>query len=94
MREDEEYGWETKRCTKVYPEVYKLIDAIEWTDINYDEFIEMNAAFFEMWKGALSHSELCKMNILTRYKYFEQMQEYIEKRNKEAKKGEVMVDDL
>ena len=50
--------------------------------------------FFEYWKGALTHTELCKMDIMTRYKYIEELNKFLREKQKQAQKNQYEMDDI
>lgn len=72
----------------MYPEIYQMPDAIAITDLDYEEFIEENSRIFQAWKGALTHTELCRMDIYTRFKYITCLLQQIEERKKQTKEEE------
>ena len=70
-----------------YNENLSLVDAIELTDLDYDKFLKENAVFFECWNGALNHEQLCRISIYVRYKYIDELNEFIKEKQKNQNNG-------
>lgn len=83
VRDVENFGPDTQRRAWAYPVEIEWNQAIGIIDVDYDVFIRDNAFIFEHWKGALSHSELCKMDVMTRYKYIQHLNKFIKEKQKQ-----------
>jgi hypothetical protein len=84
-RDTDEYGYDTKRQVWVYNQNLSIADALSLTDLDYDIFLKENADIFRLWKGALSHEQLCKIDLNTRFKYIKEVNKQIKERNEANK---------
>ena len=64
------------------------MSAILLTDLDYDIFIKQNSFIFKAWKGGLTHDQLCRLDLETRFKYWECLEEQLRKEEEQITKAE------
>lgn len=66
----------------MYNQNLSIADALGITDLDYIIFLKENAVIFEFWKGALTHEQLCRIDLETRRIYIEELNKQIKDKNR------------